>query len=56
VDLRKEYGDAVAVDDIDLRGEAGEFFSLLGPSGCGKTNHPADDRWVRPAHRRPDPP
>src|SRR5262245_14565954 len=27
----------VAVEDVDLRVGAGEFFSLLGPSGCGKT-------------------
>ena len=27
----------VAVDDIELDIEPGEFFSLLGPSGCGKT-------------------
>jgi spermidine/putrescine transport system ATP-binding protein len=35
--LRKVHGTTVAVDRIDLRIAAGEFFSLLGPSGCGKT-------------------
>jgi ABC-type Fe3+/spermidine/putrescine transport system ATPase subunit len=30
-------GRVVAVDDVTLDIEAGEFFSLLGPSGCGKT-------------------
>ena len=33
----KTYGDAFAVDHIDLEVGKGEFFSLLGPSGCGKT-------------------
>jgi spermidine/putrescine transport system ATP-binding protein len=36
-DVRKEFGDIVAVDGIDLRIRKGEFFSLVGPSGCGKT-------------------
>ena len=36
-DITKRYGDTVAVDDISLEIEDGEFFSLLGPSGCGKT-------------------
>jgi putative spermidine/putrescine transport system ATP-binding protein len=34
---RKTYGDVVAVDDVDVRVGAGEFFTLLGPSGSGKT-------------------
>jgi putative spermidine/putrescine transport system ATP-binding protein len=37
VRLRKNYGEVVAVDDIDLEIYEGEFFSLLGPSGSGKT-------------------
>ena len=37
VDVVKRFGDAVAVDHINLEVQDGEFFSLLGPSGCGKT-------------------
>ena len=37
VGLRKEFPGFVAIDDLDLRIPAGEFFALLGPSGCGKT-------------------
>lgn len=33
----KRFGDLVAVRDISLSIQPGEFFSLLGPSGCGKT-------------------
>ena len=35
--LRKEYGDLVAVDGLDLDVAAGEIFALLGPNGAGKT-------------------
>jgi spermidine/putrescine transport system ATP-binding protein len=35
--VRKEFGDAVAVDNVELEIAEGEFFSMLGPSGCGKT-------------------
>jgi spermidine/putrescine transport system ATP-binding protein len=37
VDVVKKFGDAIAVDHVNLEVEDGEFFSLLGPSGCGKT-------------------
>ncbi len=37
VDLVKQFDDVVAVDGINMRIPAGEFYSLLGPSGCGKT-------------------
>jgi iron(III) transport system ATP-binding protein len=35
--LRKVYGNTVAVDGVDLDIAKGEFMTLLGPSGCGKT-------------------
>ena len=31
------YGDFVAVDNLNLTINEGEFFTFLGPSGCGKT-------------------
>jgi spermidine/putrescine transport system ATP-binding protein len=35
--VRKRFGDLLAVDDLSLELARGEFFTLLGPSGCGKT-------------------
>ena len=36
-ELRREFGEVVALDGINLQLAEGEFLSLLGPSGCGKT-------------------
>ncbi len=37
-DLRVDYGDFVAVDDVSLKVPAGEVFGLVGPNGAGKTS------------------
>lgn len=36
-DLRKTYGDLVAVKGLNLAVDAGEVFGFLGPNGAGKT-------------------
>jgi ABC-2 type transport system ATP-binding protein len=36
-DLRKSYGDVIAVDGVSFDVEDGEFFGILGPNGAGKT-------------------
>src|SRR5258708_5252635 len=35
--LRKRYGDRVAVDDVSFSVERGEIFGIVGPNGAGKT-------------------
>jgi spermidine/putrescine transport system ATP-binding protein len=37
IGLTKQFDDVIAVDDISLDIDRGQFFALLGPSGCGKT-------------------
>src|SRR5262245_16735857 len=36
-DVSKRFDALLAVDNLNLALERGEFFTLLGPSGCGKT-------------------
>ena len=37
VGIHKEFPGFTAIENLDLKIPAGEFFALLGPSGCGKT-------------------
>ncbi|MGM0371765.1 MAG: ABC transporter ATP-binding protein [Halobacteriota archaeon] len=35
--VSKRFGDELALEDVSLSIDDGEFFTLVGPSGCGKT-------------------
>jgi linearmycin/streptolysin S transport system ATP-binding protein len=62
-DLRKRFGDRVAVDGVGFEIRPGETYGLLGPNGAGKTTTismicgllPADGGEVLVAGRRVDP-
>lgn len=35
--VSKHFGEVIAIDNVNISIQQGEFFTLLGPSGCGKT-------------------
>jgi ABC-type branched-subunit amino acid transport system ATPase component len=48
--LTKEFGHALAVDDLSLRIERGCTFGLIGPNGGGQDDHDEDAHGHSPAH------
>ncbi len=45
--LSKNFGEFIAVEDVNLHIRRGEFLTILGPSGSGKTR-----KTGQPSHRR----
>ena len=54
-DLRKRYGDRVAVDGVSFSVEEGEIFGILGPNGAGKTTTVESIAGLRAPDRGHDP-
>jgi ABC-2 type transport system ATP-binding protein len=46
--LRKQYGDLVAVADVSFEVKQGEIFGILGPNGAGKTTTVESLQGLRP--------
>ncbi len=49
-DLVKSYGTTVAVDNISLTMNDGEFITLVGPSGLWENDHAEHDRGLARYH------
>ncbi len=47
-DIRKSFGDVVALDGVDLTVERGEVVAIIGPSGSGKTTALRCMNWLVP--------
>ena len=44
--ITKQFGDLIALDDINLDIRDEEFFVLLGQTGAGKNDYASLYRWI----------